>query len=164
MLLYYINGNKGSIFRVWSRLTDISNVRFSFPAIAKLADGYLCSLRITVYSTSQIVVHGLGASGPLGAWSKSQFPGPHPKPAASETLRVGPQELGFHKIPGDSELKCENLVNALEKEMATRSSVLAWRIPGTEEPGGLPSMGSLRVGHDRSDLAAAVTHQKPGVH
>ena len=39
--------------------------------------------------------------------------------------------------------------------MATRSSVLAWRIPGTGEPGGLPSMGSHRVGHDWSDLAAA---------
>ena len=38
--------------------------------------------------------------------------------------------------------------HALEKEMATRSSVLAWRIPGTEEPGELPSMGSHRVGHD----------------
>ena len=38
--------------------------------------------------------------------------------------------------------------HALEKEMATHSSVLAWRIPGTEEPGGLPSMGSQRVGHD----------------
>ena len=37
---------------------------------------------------------------------------------------------------------------ALEKEMATRSSGLAWRIPGTGEPGGLPSMGSHRVGHD----------------
>ena len=37
--------------------------------------------------------------------------------------------------------------HALEKEMATHSSVLAWRIPGTEEPGGLPSMGSHRVGH-----------------
>ena len=36
----------------------------------------------------------------------------------------------------------------LEKEMATHSSVLAWRIPGTEEPSGLPSMGSHRVGHD----------------
>ena len=42
-----------------------------------------------------------------------------------------------------------------EKEMATHSSVLAWRIPGTGEPGGLPSMGSHRVGHNRSDLAAA---------
>ena len=38
--------------------------------------------------------------------------------------------------------------------MATHSSVLAWRIPGTGRPGGLPSMGSHRVGHDRSDLAA----------
>ena len=38
--------------------------------------------------------------------------------------------------------------HTLEKEMATHSSILAWRIPGTEEPGGLPSMGSHRVGHD----------------
>ena len=38
--------------------------------------------------------------------------------------------------------------HALEKEMATHSSILAWRIPGTTEPGGLPSMGSHRVGHD----------------
>ena len=45
--------------------------------------------------------------------------------------------------------------HALEKETATHSSVLAWRIPGTGEPGGLPSMGSHRVRHDRSDLAAA---------
>ena len=43
---------------------------------------------------------------------------------------------------------------ALEKEMATHSSVLAWRIPGTGEPGGLLSMGSHRVRHDWSDLAA----------
>ena len=38
--------------------------------------------------------------------------------------------------------------HALEKEMATHSSILAWRIPGTREPGGLPSMGSHRVRHD----------------
>ena len=44
--------------------------------------------------------------------------------------------------------------HALEKEMATHSSVLAWRIPGTGEPGGLPSNGSHRVGHDWGDLAA----------
>ena len=43
----------------------------------------------------------------------------------------------------------------LEKEMATHSSILAWRIPGMGEPGGLPSMGSHKVGHDWSDLAAA---------
>ena len=45
--------------------------------------------------------------------------------------------------------------HALEKEMATHSSILAWRIPGTGEPGGLPSLGSHRVGHDWNDLAAA---------
>ena len=45
--------------------------------------------------------------------------------------------------------------HALEKDMATHSSVLAWRIPGTAEPGRLPFMGSHRVGHDWSDLAAA---------
>ena len=47
--------------------------------------------------------------------------------------------------------------HALEKETATHSSVFAWRIPGTGEPGGLPSMGSHRVAHDWRDLAAAAT-------
>ena len=50
---------------------------------------------------------------------------------------------------------------ALEKEMATHSSVLAWRIPGTGEPGGLPTMGSHRVGHNWSDLAAAAETTHP---
>ena len=45
--------------------------------------------------------------------------------------------------------------HALEKKMVTHSSVLAWRIPGTEEPGGLPSVGSHRVGYDWCDLAVA---------
>ena len=44
-------------------------------------------------------------------------------------------------------LNCEE---PLEKEMATHSSILAWRIPWTEEPGGLQSMGSQRAGHDRA--------------
>ena len=55
--------------------------------------------------------------------------------------------------------------HALEKEMAPHFSVLAWRILGMGEPGGLPSLGSHRIGHDRSDLAAAaaamVTHEMP---
>ena len=46
-------------------------------------------------------------------------------------------------------------LHALEEEMATHSSVLAWRIPGMAGLGGLPTMGSHRVGHDWSDLAAA---------
>ena len=55
---------------------------------------------------------------------------------------------------GDTGL-IRGLERSPEKEMATHSSILAWRIPETAEPGGLPSMGSHRVGHDRSDLAAA---------
>ena len=50
--------------------------------------------------------------------------------------------------------------HALEKEMATHSSVLAWRIPGMAEPGGLPSMGLHRVGHGWSSLAAAAVKAK----
>ena len=45
--------------------------------------------------------------------------------------------------------------------MATHSSALAWRVPGTGEPGGLPSMASHRVGHDRSDLAAPDKRKVP---
>ena len=47
-----------------------------------------------------------------------------------------------------SDLTCTFRFHALEKEMATHFSALAWKIPWTVEPGGLPSMGSHRVGHD----------------
>ena len=54
--------------------------------------------------------------------------------------------MGSHRVGHDlRDLAC---MYALEKEMVTHSSVLAWRFPGMEEPGGLPSMGSHRVGHD----------------
>ena len=52
---------------------------------------------------------------------------------------MGVQSLGWEDSP--------------EKEMATHSTVLAWRIPWIEEPGGLQSIGSQRVGHDSTDLA-----------
>ena len=55
-------------------------------------------------------------------------------PATQETQEMQVQSLGREDL--------------LEKEMATHSSVLAWRIPGTGEPHGLPSMGSHRVGHN----------------
>ena len=60
-------------------------------------------------------------------------------------------------ILGISELKWTGMgeFNSDDHYMATHSSVLAWRIPGTGEPGGLPSVGSHRVGHNGSDLAAA---------
>ena len=52
------------------------------------------------------------------------------------------------KIISGNALEATFKNKSLEKEMATHSSVLAWRIPGTGEPGGLPSMGLRRVGHD----------------
>ena len=55
-------------------------------------------------------------------------------PAMQEKQEIRVQSLGWE--------------NPLEEEMATHSSVLAWRIPGTGEPDGLPSMGSHKVGHD----------------
>ena len=67
--------------------------------------------------------------------------------------------LHFHSLSGDSDGKDSACSAGVEKEMATHSSVPAWRIPGTEEPGGLPSMGSHRVGHDWSDLAAAAVQE-----
>ena len=63
--------------------------------------------------------------------------------------------MGSLRVGHQSDFTFTFHFHALEKEMATHSSVLAWRIPGTGEPGGLPSMGSHRVRHDWSDLAAA---------
>ena len=61
--------------------------------------------------------------------------------------------MGLHRVGHDwSNLAC---MYALEREMATHSSVLAWTILGTAEPGGLSSTGSHRVGHNWSDLAVA---------
>ena len=65
------------------------------------------------------------------------------------------QSMGSRRVGDDSDFPFTFHFQALEKEMATHSSVLAWRTPGMGEPGGLPSMGSHRVGHDWSDLAAA---------
>ena len=76
-----------------------------------------------------------------------------------------PKPISFHRPCGfycvilHRVVILRNTCHVMEKEMATHSSILAWRIPGTEEPDGLSSMGSHRVGHDRSDLAgAAVCH------
>ena len=58
------------------------------------------------------------------------------------------EEPGRLQSMGSLTVGLSDFFHALEKEMATHYSVLAWRIPGTGEPGGLPSMGSHRVGHD----------------
>ena len=68
----------------------------------------------------------------------------------SEWLAWGPtaKPWSLGKIPGLQEYKCHTLSTLLGKAMAPHSSTPAWKIPGMEEPGGLQSMGSLRVGHD----------------
>ena len=58
------------------------------------------------------------------------------------------QSMGSQRVRQLSDFTFTFHFHALEKEMATHSSVLAWRIPGMGEPGGLPSMVSHRVGHD----------------
>ena len=65
------------------------------------------------------------------------------------------QSMGSLESDTTERLHFHFSLHTLEKEMATHSSVLAWRIPGMAEPGGLPSMGLHRVGHYWSDLAAA---------
>ena len=89
-----------------------------------------------------------------GLWQDSKLPGP-------EASREHPQNTGavtslqIFLWRSLSDFPFTFHFHALEKAMATHSSVLAWRIPGEGEPGGLPSVGSHRIGHDWSDLAAA---------
>ena len=80
-------------------------------------------------------------------------------------MEGGAWKAAVHGVAG-SQTQLSNFTftfyfHALEKEMAIHSSVLAWRIPGTAEPGGLPSMGSHRVGHDLA--AAAAGRQGEGI-
>ena len=67
-------------------------------------------------------------------------------PWTEETGRL--QSMGSLESDTTKRFHFHYSLSALEKEMATHSSVLAWRIPGTEKSGGLPSVGSHRVGHD----------------
>jgi len=93
------------------------------------------------------------------AWYRRRLWHPTPVllPGKSHGRRslVGCSPWGCEESDSTEQLHFHFSLFALEKEMATHSSVLAWRIPGTGKPGGLPSMGSHRVGHDWSDLAAA---------
>ena len=87
-------------------------------------------------------------------WRRRWQPTPVFLPGESQGRRslVGCCPWGCRVGHGWCDFAC---LHALGKEMAAHSSVLAWRIPGTEEPGGLPSMGSHRVRRDWSDIAAA---------
>ena len=83
-------------------------------------------------------------------WRRQWHPTPVLLPGKSHGWRslVGCSPWGHYKSDTTERLHFHFHFYALEKEMATHSSVLAWRIPGMGEPGGLPSMGSHRVGHD----------------
>ena len=93
-------------------------------------------------------------------WRRQWHPTPVLLPGKSHVQRslVGCSPWGHEESDTTERLH----FHALEKEMATHSSVLAWRIPGVVEPGGLPSVRSHRVGHDWSNLAAAAAAQLEG--
>ena len=79
----------------------------------------------------------------------------HPTPVLLPGKSHGRRSLVGSSRRGREESDTNERLHALEKEMATHSSVFVWRIPGTAEAGGLQTVGSHRVGHDWSDLAAA---------
>ena len=93
---------------------------------------------------------------------RQRHPTPVLLPGKSHGWRslVGCSPWGHEELTRLSDFTFTFHFHTLEKEMATHSSVLAWRIPGTVEPAGLPSMRSHRVGHDWSDLAAAAAVDK----
>ena len=90
-------------------------------------------------------------------WRRQWHPTPVLLPGKSHGWRslVGFSPWGREESEQLSDFTFTFHFHALEKEMATHSSVLGWRIPGTAEPGGLPSMGWHRVGHYGSNAAAA---------
>ena len=130
----------------WLRLgafTEVARVQF---LVGELRSHKLCG-KLVIFSSHLGVNIGEGNGTPLqypclenpmdgGAWWAAVHG------VARSRTRLNDFTFTFH-------------FHSLEKEMATHSSDLAWRIPGTGEPGGLLSMGSHRVGHDRSDAAAA---------
>ena len=106
----------------------------------------------------QIMFNSLYPTTNLVFWRRHWRPTPVLLPGKSHGHR-GAWQVAVQGV-AISQTKLSNFTftfhfHALEKEMATHSSVLAWRIPGTGEPGGLPSMGWHRVRHDWSDLTAA---------
>ena len=119
-------------------------------SFAKIGDRYVwpgaCHLPVSTLESNSVVVR-----------RRQCHPTPVLLPGKSHGRRslVGCSPWGPKSWTRLSDFTFTFHFHALEKEMATHSSVLAWRISGTEEPGGLPSMGSHRVGQDWSNLAAA---------
>ena len=113
------------------------------------------------YGVKWALVH---SSGQVNYWNGSWFPGESNGTPLQYSCLENPMDRGAWWAAVHGVAKSRTWLSgftftfhfhALEKEMTTYSNVLAWRIQGTGEPGGLPSMGSHRVRHDWSDLAAA---------
>ena len=147
----YENSEGGRALSLWCRIWKISTI--TFPGREK--DNKVLdtepwipySLQTVLYFYQTMLCFGEGDGTPLqysclenstdgGAWWATVHG------VTKSLTRLSDFTFTFH-------------FHALEKEMATHSSVLAWRIPGTGKAGGLPSMGSHRVGHVWSNLAAA---------
>ena len=96
------------------------------------------------------IAGGFFTTEPPGSWRRQWHPTPDVLPGKSHGWRslVGCSHGVAESWTGLSDFTFTFHFPALEKEMATHSGVLAWRIPGKGEPGGLPFLGSHRVGHD----------------
>ena len=116
---------------------------------------WLCGFHLTSFNPS-FLFHKIRNMWLPISWRRRWHPTPVLLPGKSHGWRtlVGCSPWGRWGSDRLSDFTFTFHFHALEKEMATHSSVLAWRIPGTGEAGGLPSMGSHRVGHDWSDLVA----------
>ena len=127
--------------------------------------------RVQLFVTPETVAHQSPLS--LGFpkqedWSVLPFPSTEDLPSpgikpVSPTLQVNSLPLSHLPVQETSAARVQFLgqEDPLEEDMATHSSILAWRIPRTEEPGGLESLGSQGVGHDWSDLACVHVPGKP---
>ena len=136
---------------------------FACGAWVSHCSGCSCGAQSLGHMGSVLVSHGLSCSGACGIfldqglntnplhWRRRQWqPTPVLSPGKSHGQRnlVGCSPWGRKESDRTEQLHFHFSFHALKMEMATRSSVLPWRIPGTGESGGLPSMGSHRVGHD----------------
>ena len=106
--------------------------------------------RVQSLGWEDILEKGMANNSSLLAWRISWTE----EPGGLQSM--GSQRVGYDFACVYWTVTSSNFKGTLEEEMATHSSVLAWRIPGTGEPGGLLSMGSHRVGHDWSDLVVVV--------
>ena len=138
-----------NLYILWNDRHNKISYHLSLPIVTVFWCFFLVMRAFKSYSFSNFQIFS------TGLWRRQWHPTPVLLPGKSHGRR---SLVGCNPWVAKSRTRLNNFTltfhfHALEKEMATHSSVLAWRIPGTGEPGGLPSMGPHRVGHDWSDLA-----------